>query len=62
MRSTIVWFRRGLRISDHAPLHRAVSRLPADPIVKFGCAALFQTPPMQVAFMLECYDRAGFER
>lgn len=56
MNRTIVWFRRDLRISDHAPLHRAVSRGVVIPVFIFDRALLHhpETSPARVAFMLEC--------
>jgi deoxyribodipyrimidine photo-lyase len=56
MNRTIVWFRRDLRISDHAPLHRAISRGAVIPVFIFDRALLFhpETAVARVAFMLEC--------
>ncbi len=56
MKRTIVWFRRDLRISDHAPLHRAVSRGAVIPIFIFDRALLHhpETGSARVAFMLDC--------
>lgn len=56
MNRTIVWFRRDLRISDHAPLHRAASRGVVIPIFILDRALLHhpETAPARVAFMLEC--------
>jgi deoxyribodipyrimidine photo-lyase len=56
MNRTIVWFRRDLRISDHAPLHRAVLRGAVIPVFIFDCALLHhpETGAARVAFMLEC--------
>lgn len=56
MKRTIVWFRRDLRISDHAPLHRAVSRGAVIPVFIFDRALLHhpETGSARVAFMLNC--------
>lgn len=56
MKRTIVWFRRDLRISDHAPLYRAVSRGAVIPVFVFDRALLHhpETGSARVAFMLEC--------
>lgn len=56
MKRTIVWFRRDLRISDHAPLHRAVSRGAVIPVFIFDRALLHhpETGSARVAFMLDC--------
>ena len=56
MKRTIVWFRRDLRISDHAPLHRAASRGAVIPVFIFDRALLHhpETASARVAFMLEC--------
>lgn len=56
MSRTIVWFRRDLRISDHAPLYRAVLRGSVIPVFVFDRALLHhpETAPARVAFMLDC--------
>ncbi|NDJ19113.1 FAD-binding domain-containing protein [Myxacorys almedinensis] len=56
MKQTLVWFRRDLRIRDHAPLHRAVMRGGVIPVFIFDRALLHhpETSPARVAFMLEC--------
>jgi deoxyribodipyrimidine photo-lyase len=56
MNRTIVWFRRDLRISDHAPLHRAVSRGLVIPVFILDTALLHhpETSSARVAFMLAC--------
>jgi deoxyribodipyrimidine photo-lyase len=56
MTRTIVWFRRDLRIADHAPLARAVRRGEVVPIFIFDRALLHhpETAPARVAFMLAC--------
>jgi deoxyribodipyrimidine photo-lyase len=56
MPRTIVWFRRDLRISDHAPLRRAALRGAVIPVFVFDRALLHhpETAPARVAFMLEC--------
>lgn len=56
MKRTIVWFRRDLRISDHAPLHRAASRGAVIPVFIFDRALLHhpETGSARVAFMLHC--------
>lgn len=55
-RRTIVWFRRDLRLSDHAPLDRAARRGAVIPVFVFDRALLHhpETSPARVAFMLEC--------
>jgi deoxyribodipyrimidine photo-lyase len=63
MNRTIVWFRRDLRITDHAPLYRAALRGAVIPVFIFDRALLHhpETAPARVAFMLECLaelDRA----
>jgi len=54
MNRTIVWFRRDLRIADHAPLYRAVSRGAVIPVFVFDRALLHhpETSSARVAFML----------
>ena len=53
---TIVWFRRDLRLSDHAPLERAARRGTVIPVFVFDRALLHhpETAPARVAFMLAC--------
>ena len=55
MNRTIVWFRRDLRIADHAPLYRAALRGAVIPVFIFDRALLHhpETAPARVAFMLE---------
>lgn len=56
MNRTIVWFRRDLRISDHAPLFRAARRGVVIPVFIFDNALLHhpETGSARVAFMLDC--------
>lgn len=56
MNRTIVWYRRDLRLADHAPLHRAASRGAVIPVFVLDRALLFhpETAVARVAFMLEC--------
>ncbi len=56
MNRTIVWFRRDLRISDHAPLYRAALRGAVIPVFVLDRALLHhpETAPARVAFMLAC--------
>lgn len=56
MNRTIVWFRRDLRVVDHAPLWRAAQRGAVIPVFVFDRALLFhpETAVARVAFMLEC--------
>lgn len=56
MNRTVVWYRRDLRIVDHAPLHRAASRGAVIPVFVLDRALLFhpETAVARVAFMLEC--------
>ncbi|NJK37618.1 MAG: deoxyribodipyrimidine photo-lyase [Oscillatoriales cyanobacterium SM2_3_0] len=56
MNRTIVWFRRDLRIFDHAPLYRAAQRGEVVPVFIFDSALLHhpETGSARVAFMLEC--------
>jgi deoxyribodipyrimidine photo-lyase len=56
MNRTIVWFRRDLRLNDHAPLARAVQRGEVIPVFIFDRALLHhpETAPARVAFMLDC--------
>ncbi len=56
MNRTIVWFRRDLRISDHAPLYRAAARGAVVPVFVLDRALLHhpETAVARVAFMLEC--------
>jgi deoxyribodipyrimidine photo-lyase len=55
MSRTIVWFRRDLRISDHAPLHQAVQQGEVIPVFIFDRALLHhpETGSARVAFLLE---------
>jgi deoxyribodipyrimidine photo-lyase len=55
MNRTIVWFRRDLRLADHAPLHRAAWRGAVIPVFVFDRALLHhpETGVARVAFMLE---------
>jgi deoxyribodipyrimidine photo-lyase len=67
MNCTIVWFRRDLRIADHAPLYRAALRGVVIPVFVLDRALLHhpETAPARVAFMLECLsalDQALQER
>ncbi len=56
MQHTIVWFRRDLRIADHAPLYRAALRGAVIPVFIFDRALLHhpETAVARVAFMLDC--------
>jgi deoxyribodipyrimidine photo-lyase len=56
MSRTIVWFRRDLRISDHAPLERAALRGDVIPVFVLDRALLHhpETASARVAFMLDC--------
>jgi deoxyribodipyrimidine photo-lyase len=56
MNRTVVWFRRDLRITDHAPLYRAALRGVVIPVFIFDRALLHhpETAPARVAFMLDC--------
>jgi deoxyribodipyrimidine photo-lyase len=56
MNRTVVWFRRDLRITDHAPLYRAALRGTVIPVFVFDRALLHhpETAPARVAFMLDC--------
>ena len=56
MSRTIVWFRRDLRVTDHAPLYRAVLMGSIIPVFVFDRALLHhpETAPARVAFMLDC--------
>lgn len=56
MNCTIVWFRRDLRVYDHAPLYRAALRGAVIPVFILDRALLFhpETAVARVAFMLEC--------
>ncbi|MBW4540674.1 MAG: DNA photolyase family protein [Myxacorys chilensis ATA2-1-KO14] len=55
MNRTIVWFRRDLRVADHAPLHRATQRGAVIPVFILDRALLHhpETAAARVAFMLE---------
>jgi len=52
---TIVWFRRDLRIADHAPIDRAALRGGVIPVFIFDRSLLHhpETAPARVAFLLE---------
>ncbi|MEO1209193.1 MAG: deoxyribodipyrimidine photo-lyase [Cyanobacteria bacterium J06638_20] len=56
MKRTVVWFRRDLRVSDHAPLHRAAMRGAVIPVFVLDRALLWhpETSVARVAFMLNC--------
>ncbi|MEM8602925.1 MAG: deoxyribodipyrimidine photo-lyase [Cyanobacteria bacterium P01_H01_bin.121] len=56
MQRTIVWFRRDLRIADHAPLARAARRGVVIPVFILDAALLKhpETGSARVAFMLDC--------
>ncbi|NJL97753.1 MAG: deoxyribodipyrimidine photo-lyase [Synechococcaceae cyanobacterium SM2_3_2] len=56
MAGTVVWFRRDLRISDHAPLERAARRGQVIPVFVLDPALLHhpETGSARVAFMLRC--------
>ena len=56
MNRTVVWFRRDLRIVDHAPLHRAAIRGAVIPVFVFDRALLHhpETAVARVEFMLAC--------
>ena len=56
MNRTIVWFRRDLRIADHAPLYRAARRGAVIPVFIFDRALLHhpETGAGRVRFMLSC--------
>lgn len=56
MNRTIVWFRRDLRIADHAPLQRAARRGLVIPVFVLDPALLHhpETGSARVAFMLSC--------
>ncbi|MBF2080588.1 MAG: deoxyribodipyrimidine photo-lyase [Synechococcales cyanobacterium T60_A2020_003] len=56
MNRTLVWYRRDLRVFDHAPLHRAASRGAVIPVFVLDRALLLhpETAVARVAFMLEC--------
>jgi deoxyribodipyrimidine photo-lyase len=59
MVATIVWFRRDLRIADHAPLYRAAQRGRVIPLFVFDAALLHhpETGAARVAFMLDCLQQ-----
>lgn len=63
MNRTIVWFRRDLRISDHAPLYRAALRGEVIPVFVFDRALLHhpETAPARVEFMLSCLSHLDQE-
>ncbi|MBW4654876.1 MAG: deoxyribodipyrimidine photo-lyase [Kaiparowitsia implicata GSE-PSE-MK54-09C] len=56
MNRTVVWFRRDLRVFDHAPLYRAAMRGAVIPVFIFDRALLThpETAVARVGFMLEC--------
>lgn len=56
MKRTVVWFRRDLRLFDHAPLYRAAMRGVVIPVFIFDRALLHhpETAPARVEFMLDC--------
>ncbi|MFQ3626633.1 MAG: deoxyribodipyrimidine photo-lyase [Cyanobacteriota bacterium] len=56
MNRTLVWFRRDLRVFDHAPLHRAAARGAVIPVFVLDRALLHhpETAVARVAFMLQC--------
>ncbi|MGK7912716.1 MAG: FAD-binding domain-containing protein [Synechococcus sp.] len=56
MSCTVVWFRRDLRIFDHAPLFRATQRGAVIPVFVLDRSLLFhpETAVVRVAFMLDC--------
>jgi deoxyribodipyrimidine photo-lyase len=56
MKRTIVWFRRDLRMADHAPLFRAAQRGAVIPVFILDRALLNhpETAVARVAFMLDC--------
>ena len=56
MNCTIVWFRRDLRIADHAPLYRAARRGSVVPVFVLDRALLHhpETGVARIAFMLDC--------
>ncbi|MBE9077250.1 deoxyribodipyrimidine photo-lyase [Romeria aff. gracilis LEGE 07310] len=56
MNRTLVWFRRDLRIADHAPLYRAARRGAVIPVFVFDRALLHhpETGAARVRFMLDC--------
>ncbi len=53
---TLVWFRRDLRVHDHAPLYRAARRGAVIPVFIFDSALLHhpETGSARVQFMLSC--------
>ncbi|MEN9202682.1 MAG: deoxyribodipyrimidine photo-lyase [Thermostichus sp. DG02_2_bins_29] len=56
MNRTLVWFRRDLRVADHAPLERAARRGQVIPVFVLDPALLYhpETGVARVAFMLNC--------
>ncbi|NET32763.1 MAG: deoxyribodipyrimidine photo-lyase, partial [Cyanothece sp. SIO1E1] len=56
MNCTLVWFRRDLRIADHAPLHRAARRGLVVPVFVLDPFLLHhpETAVARVSFMLKC--------
>jgi deoxyribodipyrimidine photo-lyase len=61
MNRTIVWFRRDLRIADHAPLYRAAQRGAVVPVFVLDSALLHhpETAVARVRFMLDCLRSLG---
>ena len=55
MNRTIVWFRRDLRLADHAPVYRAALRGAVIPVFVFDRALLHhpETAPARVEFLLQ---------
>ncbi|MEO0458915.1 MAG: deoxyribodipyrimidine photo-lyase [Cyanobacteria bacterium P01_A01_bin.114] len=56
MNRTLVWFRRDLRLYDHAPLYRAARRGAVIPVFVFDQSLLHhpETGAARVAFLLDC--------
>ena len=56
MNRTLVWFRRDLRVADHAPLYRAANRGAVVPVFVLDRALLHhpETAVARVAFMVDC--------
>ncbi len=59
MNCTLVWFRRDLRVADHAPLYRAAGRGAVVPVFILDPALLHhpETGAARVAFMVDCLRR-----
>ncbi|HOY03159.1 MAG TPA: FAD-binding domain-containing protein [Zoogloea sp.] len=53
---TVVWFKRDLRVTDHAPLHDAARRGPVLPVYLFEPELIAQadSSPRHLGFILEC--------